>query len=123
MWQLLLGIVGGFALGWWLDWYLNRQEFTNLREEVSQRNAMIAKLQRELIAQQPAQAPKRRTRPQPEPQPPEEAPAETVTAYCVKCKETRVMQNPRRVTLSNGRPALKGICPVCGSGLFRMVKM
>ncbi len=120
MWQFLLGLVVGLALGWWLDWYLSRQEAISMREEMDQKSTTIAKLQKELLAlQQKAKAPKPRkpTRP-----PPAEKAEEAVQAYCVKCKEHRPMNNPRRVTLSNGRPALRDTCPVCGSGLFRMVK-
>jgi len=43
-----------------------------------------------------------------------------VEAYCVKCKKKVVMQNPQEVTTKNGRPALRGTCPVCGTGLFRI---
>lgn len=41
-----------------------------------------------------------------------------VSAYCVKCKKKRDMKDPKRVTMKNGRPAMKGKCPVCGSGLY-----
>jgi hypothetical protein len=44
-----------------------------------------------------------------------------VEAYCVKCREKREIKDPVEVTLKNGRPALKGTCPVCGTGLFRML--
>ncbi len=43
-----------------------------------------------------------------------------VEAYCVKCKKKVAMQDPREVTMKNGRPALRGTCPVCGTGLFRI---
>ncbi len=41
-------------------------------------------------------------------------------AYCVKCREKREMQDEEEVTMKNGRPALKGVCPVCGTKLFRL---
>jgi len=44
----------------------------------------------------------------------------TIEAYCAKCKKKVAMQDVREVTTKNGRPALRGICPVCGTGLFRM---
>ena len=44
-----------------------------------------------------------------------------VEAYCVKCKEKREMKDPERVTMKNGRPAMQGSCPVCGTKLFRML--
>ncbi len=43
-----------------------------------------------------------------------------VEAYCVKCKHKRVMRNPKKITMKNGRPARKGKCPECGSGMFRI---
>jgi hypothetical protein len=43
-------------------------------------------------------------------------------AYCVKCKTKRDMQHPEHVVLKNGRPAVKGTCPVCGSKMIRFVK-
>lgn len=43
-------------------------------------------------------------------------------AYCFKCKKQQEIKNPEQVVLKNGRHAVKGICPVCGSKLYRMVK-
>ncbi len=43
-----------------------------------------------------------------------------VQAYCVKCRKKRDMVNPTKVTLKNGKPAMKGKCPVCGTSLFRI---
>ena len=45
---------------------------------------------------------------------------EMVEAYCVKCKHKRIMDNPRKITMKNGRPARKGKCPKCGTGMFRI---
>ncbi|MDD5613568.1 MAG: DUF5679 domain-containing protein [Candidatus Omnitrophica bacterium] len=42
-------------------------------------------------------------------------------AYCVKCKAKKEMQDTQDVTLKNGRKALKGKCPVCGTSLFRIL--
>jgi hypothetical protein len=42
-------------------------------------------------------------------------------AYCVKCREKRDIQNPQVVTLKNGRKAMQGSCPVCGTKLNRML--
>ncbi len=42
--------------------------------------------------------------------------------YCVKCRARREMRNPRPVTLKNGRPATQGVCPVCGTKMFRIGK-
>ncbi len=41
-------------------------------------------------------------------------------AYCVKCRAKREIQNPERVTLKNGRPATQGVCPVCGTKVYRI---
>ncbi|MFN2230647.1 MAG: toprim domain-containing protein, partial [Anaerolineae bacterium] len=41
-------------------------------------------------------------------------------AYCVKCKTKREMDTPQPVFTSNGTPATQGVCPECGTKLFRM---
>lgn len=43
-----------------------------------------------------------------------------VDAYCVKCKAKRMMQTPRSIIMKNGRAAMKGLCPKCGTGMFRI---
>lgn len=43
-------------------------------------------------------------------------------AYCVKCKAKQEMKDSQAVTLKNGKPATKGTCPVCGTGMFRIGK-
>ena len=43
-----------------------------------------------------------------------------VEAYCVKCKQKREMQEPQAVFTASGTPATRGVCPVCGTTLFRM---
>jgi hypothetical protein len=47
--------------------------------------------------------------------------AEAVEAYCVKCREKREVKDPKEVTMKNGRHAIEGTCPVCGTRLFRMI--
>ncbi len=42
-------------------------------------------------------------------------------AYCVKCREKREIKDAKDVTMKNGRNAVEGTCPVCGTKLFRMV--
>lgn len=44
-----------------------------------------------------------------------------VEAYCVKCRHKRVMQNATRIITKNGRAAMEGRCPVCGTKLFRFI--
>ena len=41
-------------------------------------------------------------------------------AYCVKCKAKVEVKNPENITMKNGRPALKGTCPKCGTGVFKI---
>jgi DNA topoisomerase-1 len=43
-----------------------------------------------------------------------------VTAYCVKCREKRDMQDPQPVFTTTGTPGTRGTCPVCGTAMFRM---
>lgn len=44
-------------------------------------------------------------------------------AYCVKCREKDVeMDNPKQITMKNGRPATQGVCPKCGTKMFRIGK-
>ena len=44
------------------------------------------------------------------------------TMYCVKCREKRDDPNAEQVTMKNGKPALKGTCPVCGTKMFKIGK-
>ena len=44
------------------------------------------------------------------------------TAYCVKCITKREIKDPKETTLKNGRPAMKGTCPECGTNMFRLAK-
>ena len=41
-------------------------------------------------------------------------------AYCVKCKSKREMKSPKPVKMKNGRKAMKGTCPKCGTKMFRI---
>jgi hypothetical protein len=43
-------------------------------------------------------------------------------AYCVKCHTKREMKNAKSVTMKNGKPATKGVCPVCGTKMYRIGK-
>ena len=42
-----------------------------------------------------------------------------IVAYCARCKERRNMSNPRKTATKNGRPATRGVCHVCGAGMFK----
>lgn len=39
--------------------------------------------------------------------------------YCLKCKKKRSMENPSPEWASNGSPATRGKCPVCGSTIYK----
>lgn len=47
--------------------------------------------------------------------------AAAVEAYCVKCKAKRNMKEANQVTMANGRKAMKGKCPECGTGMFKIL--
>lgn len=42
-------------------------------------------------------------------------------AYCVKCKAKKEMKDAKEVTMKNGRKAMKGRCPTCGTGMYRIM--
>ncbi len=42
-------------------------------------------------------------------------------AYCVKCRQKRVIQEAKKVTTQKGRRAVEGTCPVCATKLFRFI--
>lgn len=41
--------------------------------------------------------------------------------YCVKCKASKEMKDEKQVTMKNGRKAVKGKCPSCGTGMYRIL--
>ena len=41
--------------------------------------------------------------------------------YCVKCKSKREISNASEIVMKNGRKAMKGSCPTCGTGMFRIL--
>ena len=42
--------------------------------------------------------------------------------YCLKCKAKRDMKegSEQVITMKNGKPAVKGECPVCGTKMFKI---
>jgi hypothetical protein len=40
--------------------------------------------------------------------------------YCVKCKAKKEMKDAVAITMKNGRPATQGICPSCGTKMFKI---
>lgn len=45
-----------------------------------------------------------------------------VEAYCMKCKGKKTMKNAAATKMANGREAMKGVCPDCGTGMFKIGK-
>ncbi len=43
-------------------------------------------------------------------------------AYCLKCRAKREMKNVKSITLKNGRPAIQGVCSVCGTKMYKIGK-
>lgn len=41
--------------------------------------------------------------------------------YCVKCREKREFKDAEEVKMKNGRPALRGKCVVCGTGMYKIL--
>ncbi len=42
------------------------------------------------------------------------------TMYCVKCREKRDDPNAKPITMKNGKPAMEGKCPACGTKMFKI---
>jgi len=42
-------------------------------------------------------------------------------AYCVKCKTKRHMLDTYQVLAKNGTPMMKGTCPVCSTGMNKIL--
>lgn len=43
-----------------------------------------------------------------------------VQAYCVKDRKMVDMKDPKEITLKNGRSAMQGTCPDCGTKVTRI---
>ncbi len=43
-------------------------------------------------------------------------------AYCVKCRKKVDVKNARAIVMKNKRPATQGVCPSCGTKVFRIGK-
>ena len=41
--------------------------------------------------------------------------------YCVKCKAKKEIINAVEETMKNGRKAIKGKCPTCGTVMFKIL--
>ncbi|MEN9359009.1 MAG: hypothetical protein RL095_544 [Verrucomicrobiota bacterium] len=42
-------------------------------------------------------------------------------AYCVKCKAKKEMVDAKEVKMANGRPAMKGSCKTCKTGMYKIL--
>lgn len=45
-------------------------------------------------------------------------------AYCVKCKKKQEMEEAKEVTMESDRGdrrAMQGLCPVCGTKMFKIL--
>jgi hypothetical protein len=40
----------------------------------------------------------------------------------MKCRRKVDMKNPVQIKMKNGKPATKGVCPKCGTKVFRIGK-
>jgi hypothetical protein len=45
-----------------------------------------------------------------------------VEGYCVKDRKRVEMINPHPLTMVNGRPAMAGVCPHCGTKIYKISK-
>ena len=43
-------------------------------------------------------------------------------AYCMKCRAKKEMKDAKGITMKNGKPATQGVCPSCGTKMFRIGK-
>ena len=41
--------------------------------------------------------------------------------YCVKCKKKQEIKDAKEETMKNGRKAIKGKCPACATGMYRIL--
>jgi hypothetical protein len=47
-----------------------------------------------------------------------------IVGYCVKCRKKQTMKDPKEVKMKGKggpRRAAKGNCPVCGTGMYRIL--
>jgi len=44
-----------------------------------------------------------------------------VSAYCVKCKKKVNIKTPKEYAMKNGKAAVRGTCPICSRGVFRIL--
>lgn len=40
---------------------------------------------------------------------------------CMKCKKSVEIKNGEKIVMKNGMEAIKGVCPECGTKVFRII--
>jgi hypothetical protein len=45
-----------------------------------------------------------------------------VTGYCLKDKMKVEIKDPKQITMKNGKPATTGVCPNCGTKIYKIGK-
>ncbi len=43
-------------------------------------------------------------------------------AYYVKCRAKKEMKDAKAITMKNSRSPTQGVCPTCGTNMFRIGK-
>jgi hypothetical protein len=51
---------------------------------------------------------------------PTPAAAILVEGYCVRERKKVAIKDPVQTTMKNGKPAIRGVCPDCGTKIFRI---
>jgi hypothetical protein len=74
-----------------------------------------------LLRRGSARAPESAPAPPPAPTPPAPPAAPTVEGYCVKERKKVTIKDPEKTVTKNGREAVRGTCPDCGTTIFRFV--
>ena len=49
--------------------------------------------------------------------------APKVVIYCIKCDNNMPVEKPEKVTLKDGKPAIRGICPACRTTVYQFSKV
>jgi hypothetical protein len=42
--------------------------------------------------------------------------------YCVKCRTKKEMKSAKPIVMKNDKPATQGVCPSCGTKMFKIGK-
>lgn len=109
MLRLLFGVLIGAVLGWLARQYVEEQEsgagWPAPAEPITPWTEEGPPEAEELAAEPPAaQA------------------DEDLIGYCARCRVKRPIADPQPTTTKTGRSAVRGVCPVCGTSMFRFVR-